>query len=464
MEDNPTLTNPYKIVRLGAVSNSPSYPKIKYMKSGGWVAYGEKNIFPQDVLAMSGRSPVNSSIIQSTVTYVCGKGVKDTAAGAGKYVGTPNNVDTWDDVIERIAVDYKTFGGFYWQVIVNRGSTTVSLFHQDFSTVRVGEIDDNGDPKTFKISNDWTKTSGREKPVELDVWPGSVAKAKKGQAYMFHFWDYAPGLTHYCTPNWWAAQDYVRADGKLGPFYNNSIDNNFTPSVIVTMPSNPAQPVKDEFQEQMEGAFTGVENGNAVVTLWGESSTVLPTVTPFNASNNADVYINVESQVFQKIISAHRLSSPTLAGVSGSGNLSGNAAEIIDSYVLYNYTVVEKMRRKILDQLNVFTMINRTAALQIDELDVIAKIRESSAGNESILTINDGTGKANAADVESLASKLGVGGTQALTEIMAGQLPDDQKRGLLGVLFGLTEDDIDKLFNKTSTKLAKLLKKLAPWK
>ena len=76
-------------------------------------------------------------------------------------------------------------------------------------------------------------------------------------------------------------------------------------------------------------------------------------------------------------MTANRLTSPTLAGVSGSGNLSGNAQELVDAYVLYNYTVIVKKRRRILDILNIFTKINKTAKLEIDELDVLPKIRET---------------------------------------------------------------------------------------
>lgn len=363
------------VIKMAAV-DAPSFPKIAVNRAG-WLTYGKDNLFPQEVIALNSRSPVNSAIIASTVTYICGKGVRDTAGVANKYVGRPNTVDVWDDIIERSARDYKEFGGMYWQIIVNKGSTTVSVFHQDYSTVRVGQITDTGEVTTFRISNDWKKTSGKNKPLELPVWPGSISKAKKGVSYIAYYWDYQPGLLHYAVPNYWAAADYIRADGKLGPFYNNSIDNNFVPSVTISMPSNPSQADKDLFQKQMEDAYGGTNGAQSIVIIWGENEAVKPTITPFQASKNADIYINVESQVFQKIISAHRLSSPTLAGVSGSGNLSGNAAEIIDAYVLYNYTVIEKMRRRILDQLNVFTRINKLAPLQIDELDVLPKIRET---------------------------------------------------------------------------------------
>lgn len=372
------------VINLSAADSSPAYPKLTLNKSGGWVTFGTKNQFPQEIINYNSKSPVNASIIESTVTYICGKGVRDSEANADKFVSVPNNTESWDDLIEKIAKDYKTFGGFYWQVIVNKGSTTVSLFHQDFSQVRIGEITETGKPLTFRISKDWTKTSGKNKPLELPVWPGSVDNAEKGVAYLFYHWDYTPGLNFYCLPGYYPALEYIKADGTLGQFYNNSIDNGFTPSVVINMPSNPSEEKKALFQKQMEDAFAGAKGASSIVILWGESGTVKPGIVPFNASANADIYNNVEGIVFQKIISSHRLSSPTLAGVSGSGNLSGNAAEIIDAYVLYNYTVIEKLRRKILDKLNTFTKINGTGRLEIEDLDVLPKIRETEATAEDV--------------------------------------------------------------------------------
>lgn len=368
------------VIHLSASQASPAFPSVKLNKSAGWIGYGDKNDFPQHIIDINAKSPVNKSIILSTVTYICGKGVKDTAKTASKYVGVPNSSETWDDVIEKIAQDYKTFGGFYWQVILNNDGVTVSLFHEDYSKVRVGLINERGEPTTFRIANDWKKTSGKNTPIELDVWPG-VKEAEKGKAYIFHYWDYEPGLILYSVPNWYSSIEYVKADGTLGQFYNNSIDNGFTPSVVISMPSNPSDEKKAAFQTQMENAFAGAKGASSIVVLWGENDEVKPVITPFQASGNADVYNNVEGIIFQKIVSAHRLASPTLAGVSGSGNLSGNAAEIIDAYVLYNYTVVEKMRRKILDKLNIFTKINGTAALEIAELDVLPKIQQTEGGD-----------------------------------------------------------------------------------
>ncbi len=363
------------IVNLSASTDQPAHPKIQTDRSG-WIKFGADNLFPQEIIAMNGKSPVNSSIVDSTVTYVCGKGVRDSDSNSGAYVGVPNSSESWDEVIEKLARDYKMFGGFYLQIVVNKGGTTVSLFHQDYSSVRIGQITETGRPLTFRISNDWTKTYGKYKPLELPVWPGSLREARKGENYIYHYWDYSPGLHYYSLPRFYPAVDYIRADGLLGPFYRNSIRNGFTPSVVVSMPSNPDEATKQDVQQKMESAFSGPQGASSIIILWGENDTVKPQITPFNASANADIYNNVEGIIFQKIVSAHRLSSPTLAGVSGGGNLSGNAAEIIDAYVLYNYTVIAQLRRNILDHLNRFTKINQTAPLVIDDLDVVARMQE----------------------------------------------------------------------------------------
>ncbi len=378
-----------KTIRLSSEAQAPELPVIKRSRSG-WVSYGAANDFPQKIIMNVNRSPVTKAIIDSTVTYICGKGIRDTGKSVNSYVSNPNPKNTWDDILEPLAKDYKTFGGFYLQVVLNKDGITVSVFHQDFSEVRVGQTTEEGDPLTFRISKDWKKAT-HSKTLELNIWPG-VHEAKPGIVYISHHWDYEPGLSLYSIPGWYASIDYVKADGKLGPFYNNSISNGFTPSVIISMPSSPPQEKKEEIQEQMEEAFGGVEGASSIMILWGEGKDVKPEIVPFSAAGNADIYNKVEGIIFQKIVSSHRLASPTLAGVSGSGNLSGNAAEIIDSYVLYNFTVVEKLRRKILDALNIFTKINKVDALEIEELDVIKKISESMAAPDSITAQPDSSG------------------------------------------------------------------------
>lgn len=365
------------VTRISLSSDKVKYPQIA-KNTRGWVDYDKGNLFPQKIIELNGDSAVNNAILESKVTFICGKGVKDSLGDTGGYVGEPNDSETWDEIIEKIAKDYAMFGGFAFQVIKNKDSKTFSVFHQDFSMVRIGLPDEEGNINEYYVSYDWRKTMGKDKPVRVEAWKGEK-EATDGTAYMYYYADYKPGLRFYPIPSYYSAIHYLTADGALARFYNNSINNGFTPSTIICMPSNPADEDKKDFQREVENNYGGPDNSNNILVIWGENQNVLPQITAFDASKNADLYNNIEGIIFQKIISAHRLSSPTLAGVSGSGNLSGNAGEIVSAYILYNFSVISQMRRKILDHLNKFTRINGLNPLDIEELAVVDKIRETDS-------------------------------------------------------------------------------------
>lgn len=369
----------YAVIKLSdTVKSYPTFSK----NTKGWINYDRDNLLPQRIIELNNNSAINKAVIENKVTYICGAGVADS-----EYYGQPNPNCDWDTLIEKLAKDYATFGGFCFQVILNENEKTVSLFHTDFSKIRVGQINDFGVYLSFYLSNDWKKTTGKYAPVEIKAY-GSE-ELSKGIPYLFYYKDYEPSLDYYPIPQYYSALNYIEAEGLLGKFYRNSINNGFVPSTIITMPSNPTEEQKEQFQKDIEASYTGSNGANSIVVLWGESQEVKPVVTSYTASNNADLYNNVDEIIFQKIISAHRLTSPTLAGLSGSGNLSGNSNEIINSYILYNYTVIHKLRRKILDTLNQFVINNGYKKLEITDLDIVGQIQEQNIKTTSKITVEN---------------------------------------------------------------------------
>lgn len=359
----------YSVIKLSdTVKSYPTFAK----STRGWINYDRDNLLPQRIIELNNQSAINKAVIENKVTYICGAGVDDSG-----YYGSPNPMDDWDSLIEKVAKDYVTFGGYCFQVILNENGKTVSLFHTDFSKVRVGQVNEYGANLSFFLSNDWRKTTGRYAPVEIRAY-GSE-EMQKGVPYLFFYKDYEPSLDYYPVPQYYSALSYIEADGLLGKFYRNSINNGFVPSTIITMPSNPTDEQKAQFQNDIEYSYSGTNGANSIVVLWGESQEVKPVVTSYTASNNADLYNNVDEIIFQKIISAHRLTSPTLAGLSGSGNLSGNANEIINSYMLYSRTVIHQLRRKILDTLNIFVINNGYKKLEIEDLEIADPLASPAA-------------------------------------------------------------------------------------
>jgi hypothetical protein len=363
-QENANIANTrreYSVINLS--KETATYPEFR-KTNRGWISYGADNLLPRRIIALNNESAINRSIIENKVTYICGAGIGSEQG----HAGNPNPQQTWDNLLEQLAKDYVTFGGFCFQVIRNADAKSISLYHTDFSKIRIGETDKYGVPRSYFLSNDWSRTYGRYAPVRIKAY-GSESLLQ-GEAYLFYYKDYLPGLDFYPVPDYYSALNYIEADGLLGKFYRNAINNGFTPSVIITMPSNPGEDAKEQFNHDIQQAFTGTNGANSIVVLWGESHDVRPVITPFVAEHNSDVYNNVNDIIFQKIISAHRLTSPTLAGLSGSGNLSGNANEIIHSYTLYNKTVIHNLRRKILNALNPFSVNNGYGKLVVEDLDI----------------------------------------------------------------------------------------------
>ncbi len=354
----------YTVIKLSdTIRTYPTFTK----STKGWINYDRDNLLPQRIIELNNESAINKAVIENKVTYICGAGVKD-----GQYYGQPNPIDDWESLIEKVARDYVTFGGYCFQVILNENGKSISVYHTDFSKIRVGQVNEYGVYLSFYLSNDWKRTTGKYAPVEIKAY--GAEEMQKGVPYLFYYKDYAPSLDYYPVPQYYSAFNYIEADGLLGKFYRNSINNGFVPSTIITMPSNPSEEQKEQFQKDIEQSYAGTNGANSIVVLWGESQEIKPVVTSYTASNNADLYNNVDEIIFQKIISAHRLTSPTLAGLSGSGNLSGNANEIINSFVLYNQTVIHQLRRKIIDTLSIFTINNGYKKLKIDDLEIVEQL------------------------------------------------------------------------------------------
>lgn len=371
--ENLNSNKPYAVIKLSECVKT--YPTFR-RNVKGWIDYDRDNLLPQRLIELNNESAINKAVIENKVTYICGAGVDDT-----EYYGQPNLNDDWNTLIEKVAKDYVMFGGFCFQVILNENGKSVSLYHTDFSKIRVGKTNEYGINQSFFLSNDWKRTTGKYAPVEIKAY-GSE-NMKKGMPYLFYYKDYEPSLDYYPVPQYYSALNYIEADGLLGKFYRNSINNGFVPSTIITMPSNPSDAQKEQFQRDIESSYAGTNGANSIVVLWGESEEIKPVVTSYTASNNADLYNNVDEIIFQKIISAHRLTSPTLAGLSGSGSLSGNANEIINAFALYNNTVIHQMRRKILDTLSQFSVNNGYKQLIINDLNIVEYIQNNQVKSKN---------------------------------------------------------------------------------
>lgn len=370
----------YSSVKLG--KDVSAYPTYKLDNQKGYVKNGSKNDFPISLLELVISSPTASSIIKSKIQLFIGDGVKGENDG---YVGEPNNTDTWDEFLEKIAQDYLIFNAFAFQVILNHDEKTVSIFHQDYSTLRCSPYDENGVIPSWYMSNNFTKSN--IPPIELVSW--NYEEPIKGKPYIFVYEGYIPNLDYYTLPEYYGALNYLSADSQLGVHMDNAISNNFLPSSIITMPNNPDEEERLAFERTLQNTYTGAESSNSLMVLWNQTEENGIKINNFEGSSNSDRYNNLDDKIKQSIYTAMRISSPTLASVPSLASLGGAGNEIITSYILYNFTVIKGYRKRVLGVINKFVRRNFNTNLVIKELPLIQAIKEAESTTDKEDVIED---------------------------------------------------------------------------
>ena len=183
-----------------------------------------------------------------------------------------------------------------------------------------------------------------------------LEQPKKGERYLLYFKPYDPSELYYAVPKWYSAANWILADIALSRYYNNYIRNNFSANLAITFPEDIDEDKREELYQMLMDSFGGESNAGNIILLFGQNGTN-PEISSVE-SVNADLYQNVCDTVLKYIVSANRLTSPILAGLSTSSGFSSKSDELIAAYSLYSLTVIDDIRTFIMDKMNYLLMLN----------------------------------------------------------------------------------------------------------
>ena len=108
--------------------NQYELPKFKESRKGNWYEYGTdrpyKNTYPDYLTYLYDKSSKHAQIINSKVKYIVGQGfavdndieLQQRAAIEG-FLRHPNDTDTMNELLGKLAKDKKVYGGFAMQEI-----------------------------------------------------------------------------------------------------------------------------------------------------------------------------------------------------------------------------------------------------------------------------------------------------------------------------------------------------------
>ena len=331
----------------------PNAPTCR-LNPQGFINWGTINDFPQMLTGLYYSSSTHKSCVDFLVTAICGESIDTDSM-------MPNYGETWDSFINKLAMDLVLFGGYSFQVIMNKDGKTYSFFHEPFNNVRCGKPDEDGNISEMWVCKDWTETA-KNRPFVLPRFGfNEDERIEKGKAYLFYYSRYSVDSEYYPLPHYYGALKAIQTEAELLRYDLKSVLNNFSANGVVALDRIDDEKERKQVIDGIQKMFTGAENSNTVMITFKNNSEDNPvTFTPFDKDiSNVNLFADNNSRTVDRILSAHRIANPTLIGLPNSGTGFANEGALLEaSFNLLNKTVINNMRKEITMTINKMFKIN----------------------------------------------------------------------------------------------------------
>lgn len=386
-----------------------------------FVEWGEGNNYPNYLLDLYNNVSTLRSIINGNIDYVTGDDI--TILPLHNYGDGVMNLrgDQIYEQVRNIVKDYNIYGGFALQIIRDHNGDVAEIYYIDMRFLRSNKEND-----VFYYNEHWEK-GGKKDVILYPKFIGNLNWATMSEEERNR---HASSILYvknvhtqvYPAPLYAAAIKACEIERCIDNYHLNSIENGFTSSVIVNFNNgDPGDDIKKEIEEEFTEKFSGHQNAGRILFSWNKSKDSEVTIGELKTEDFGAKYDALSKHSRQQIFTAFR-ANPNLFGIPTEGNGFANE-QYEESFTLYNRTQIEPIQK------------------------VIKMAYDKIYGIRDVMTIVPfSMGDADAAT--SLASQLGVGGTQSMMAVLESTtMTLEQKKGTLQVLFGLDEESSCKILN-----------------
>ena len=337
-------------------------PIFKEIKGKEWVIYGGdenlefNNRYGDFLIQCFDRSAKNNAIITGKANYIFGKGwttdkIEDanTSAKIEGWLENINSYETANDVLRQVALDYMICGGFFLEIIWEKGGKKIaSVNHIPFNYLR-----SNKDNSKFYYTKDWIKIKP-EQNEDWEVFDAFDVNKPKGKQILY-VKEYRPGVQTYTLPDYIGAIPYIVCDYSIANFHRNNIENNFWGGYLLNFPMTvPDQDIQDSITARFKQKHTGSDNAGRVVVTFSDGVESQPTLLNLQPSDLDKQFDILNKTVQQEIFTGHKITSGMLFGIKTEGQLGGRT-ELLEAwehfyktYIVYKQDVITRVFNNLL--------------------------------------------------------------------------------------------------------------------
>ena len=329
-------------------------PEVKEVSSKEYVLNGDKNDFYKYIIDRYNGSPTNRTIIDSYAQFIYGKGLMSSqqSSKAIQFANVKRLLSKND--LRAVCQDYAIFT-----------EASLELIYKDYKLQRVkhapknqiapSKLNEDSEIESFWFCQDFNNTR-KYPPIEIPNFK-TTDKIKNG-SLIYVISDYQVGKIYYADPSYLAGLPYAELEEEIANYCINHIKNGLSVGHFINMNNGIPESIeaKEKIVKDIKNKATGTNNAGRIVVMFNEDKEHETTVTPMEVSEAHKQYEFLSSESGQKLMIAHRVTSPIIFGVMKEGGLGNNANEMEVAFDEIMTMTIQPKQEIILDALKeIFT-------------------------------------------------------------------------------------------------------------
>jgi hypothetical protein len=298
---------------------------------------------------------VTTAFNVSTTNAASIEGIADLIFGKGLYSKNEIFNETLQKIIpqeevKRVSFDLKLYGNAAFQVYWDETHTKIKkMYHVPVQLLRAEKLGSSPMIENYYYCTDWNDQRKIKDKKKIPAFETSNEKMEI--LYIKH---YCPGLYYYSLPDWVSALQLAMAEGEISNLHFNNIVNGFLPAVMLNFNNGvPAPEERQTIEDLVQAKFTGTDNAGRFMLSFNDDPATKPTIDVIDITNLHEKYDYVAEYTQDRILVAHRVTSPLLFGIRTKNNgFSSQSEEMKTAFSILQTMTIAPFQNIILNSLD----------------------------------------------------------------------------------------------------------------
>lgn len=332
-----------KLIELASYTT----PAIVEQKNKEWVEYGEDNNYYQYLIDLYYGSPTNNAAIKGISDLIYGEGLEVVKADRHLAGYLDLKKVFHEDCLRNCAMDLKMLGQYAIHLVKSKDRKKyVAAYHWPVQTLRPEKCNEDGEIEGYYFAADWSKLKRGQKPKRFDAFGFD----KNANECVLVVKPYSTGNYYFAPVDYQGGTQYANLEIEIANYHINNIMNGLAPSMLINFNNGqPPAEVKDMIEAQIQTKFSGSSNAGKFILSFNDNAETKADITPVQLSDAHNQYQFLSSEASQKIMMAHRITSPMLLGIKDQTGFGNNAEELQTASNLFDNTVIRPFQRLLLN-------------------------------------------------------------------------------------------------------------------